>query len=53
MMTPGRAGASIRSRQPTRRADDMQAISGPIEVLGIEFDGQARFEGAINRFRGV
>ena len=25
----------------------MQATSGPIEVLGVEFDGQARFEGRI------
>jgi hypothetical protein len=25
----------------------MQATSGPIEVLGVEFDGQARFDGRI------
>src|SRR4051812_31133632 len=25
----------------------MQEISGPVEVLGVEFDAQARFEGAI------
>jgi hypothetical protein len=46
MMTPSRAHATIASTNH-QEADDMQAFSGPIEVLGVEFDGQARFEGAI------
>jgi hypothetical protein len=46
-MTCHEAGASIAPDTTGGGPDDMQATSGPIEVLGVEFDGRARFEGRI------
>jgi hypothetical protein len=47
MMTRQRAGATMASAPQPGGLNAMQATSGPIEVLGVEFDGDARFEGQI------
>src|SRR4051794_27060707 len=46
-MTPAGRGSRIGATDPTRRTADMQATSAPIQVLGVEFEGDARFDGTI------